>query len=361
MTFEEARAQFPVLERFAYLNAGTNGPLARATIAAIEEWNRRDLEHGRGGKQYFEAVLALREEVRAALASVLEAAPENVALVSSTTNACNVVLAGLGLGGEDEIVTTDTEHFGLIGPLLVSPAKVRVAHVGDAPPADAPALVLEQVTERTRLIAISHVSWKSGNSLRPEELRRETDLPILVDGAQSVGAIPVAAELFDFYTVSAQKWLCGPDSTGALYVRDPERLRIAFPTYMSQSAYDVEDTFTPKPGAPRFDSVWFAAGTLAAVLAALGAAPEWRYERVRVMAALCRDRLDAAGFEIVTAPEQAGLVSFVSPTDAAETAAKLYDDAAVVVRDVPGTGWLRASCGWWTSKEDVERLVAALS
>src|SRR2546423_9187939 len=109
MTFEEARAQFPVFERYAYLNAGTNGPLARSTVAALEEWDRRDLETGRGGKPYFEAVLALREEARAALAGVLEVASETVALVSSTTNACNIVLAGLGLDEDDEVVTTDVE------------------------------------------------------------------------------------------------------------------------------------------------------------------------------------------------------------------------------------------------------------
>ena len=52
-------------------------------------------------------------------------------------------------------------------------------------------------------------------------------LPVLVDGAQSVGAIDVDAAAADFYTVSAQKWLCGPDATGALYVRDPERAAAA--------------------------------------------------------------------------------------------------------------------------------------
>jgi selenocysteine lyase/cysteine desulfurase len=360
MTFEEARAQFPVFERFAYLNAGTNGPLARQTMDTIDEWNRRDLETGRGGKQYFEAVLSLREEARAALARVLEVSAEAVALVSSTTNACNIVLAGLGLTDGDEIVTTDAEHFGLIGPLLASPATVRVARVRDAPPAEAPRLLLEQVTERTRLLAISHVSWMTGNSLRPEELRAETELPILVDGAQSAGAIPPGAEPYDFYTVSAQKWLGGPDSTGALYVRDAEQLRIAFPTYMSQTAYDVEDTFTPKAGAHRFDSVWLAPGILSGVVAAIDAAPDWRFERVREMAALCRGRLADAGFELVTAPDQAGLVTFVPRGDAAETASDLYE-SGIVVRDVPGTGWIRVSCGWWTSEEDVDRLVRALA
>jgi L-cysteine/cystine lyase len=191
------------------------------------------------------------------------------------------------------------------------------------------------------------------------ELRSKTELPILVDGAQSAGVIPTGSAQFDFYTVSGQKWLCGPDSTGALYVRDPERLRVALPTYMSQSAYDVEESFTPKAGAARFDSVWYAPGILSGLLAALEAAPEWRFERVREVAAYCRERLNDAGYEIVTAPGQAGLVSFDPGADAAESAARLYE-AGVVVRDLPGTPWLRVSCGWWTSDEDVDRLLAAI-
>jgi L-cysteine/cystine lyase len=358
LTLEEARAQFPVFERFAYLNAGTNGPLARATVEAMADFNRRDLEQGRGGKEYFEELLGLREHAREALAGVLDVLTENVALVSSTTNACNVVLAGLGLTGQDEIVTTDVEHVGLIGPLLASPAKVRVAHVRDAAPEETPQLVSEQVTSRTKLIALSHVSWVTGNSLFPSELPRRPHFSILVDGAQSAGACRTGAAEFDFYTVSGQKWLCGPDSTGALFVRDPERLRVALPTYMSQAAYE-EESFTPKPGAPRFDSVWYAPGTLAGLLAALEAAPEWRYERTAEIAAYCRQRLVEAGYEVITAPDQAGLVSFSPGDDSAETAARLYG-AGVVVRDVPGTSWLRASCGWWNSEDDVERLLAAL-
>jgi L-cysteine/cystine lyase len=142
-------------------------------------------------------------------------------------------------------------------------------------------------------------------------------------------------------------------------VRDPERLRVALPTYMSQAAFDVETSFTPKPGAPRFDSVWYAPGILAGLLVALEAAPEWRYERVAEIAASCRARLVEAGYEVVTAPEQAGLITFAAKSDAAETAARLYE-AGVVIRDVPGTGWLRVSCGWWTSEEDVDRLLSAL-
>ena len=126
-TFEDARAAFPVLEHFAYLNAGTNGPLARATVEAIVAEQLTDLARGRGGEPYFGHVLGLRDEVRAALAGVLSVEPERVALTRSTTESCNIVLAGLDLGPEDEIVTSDVEHFGLLGALAVSGARVIAA------------------------------------------------------------------------------------------------------------------------------------------------------------------------------------------------------------------------------------------
>ena len=96
------------------------------------------------------------------------------------------------------------------------------------------------------------------------ELREATGLPVLVDGAQSAGAIDGRRDAeADFYTVSAQKWLCGPDATGALYVRDPERCRRGSSRYPSAAAYDIAAaTWEPKPGAARFDT-----GVHAAVVA----------------------------------------------------------------------------------------------
>ena len=156
----------------------------------------------------------MRDEVRAKLAALFGVEPAQVALTRSTTDGCNIVLAGLDLGPEDEVVTSDGEHFGLIGPLHASGARIVTA------PEDR---ILEAVTDRTRLIAISHVSWVTGNSLGPSRVKAETGLPILVDGAQSGGVIPVAAGAFDYYAVSCQKWLCGPDVTGALVVARPGR------------------------------------------------------------------------------------------------------------------------------------------
>jgi L-cysteine/cystine lyase len=357
MTVDEARAEFPVLERLAYLNAGTNGPLARRTIEAMAAQQRADLEDGRGGPAYFERVLALRDEVRAKLAATVGVPVENLSLATSTTNGCNIVLAGLDLTPEDEVVTTDGEHFGLLGALAVSPARVRIAKVRELPPEDALGVLLDQVTPRTRLFALSQVCWMSGNRFPAAELREETGLPVLVDGAQSAGAIALDASQLDFYAFSCQKWLCGPDGTGGLVVADPERLGIAAPSYLSQESYE-ELEFVARPGAARFDPGWTPPPSLAGLSAALDLAPAGRFERVLELAARCRQLL-ADRFDIVTAPGQATLVTFRVEEDPAEVVQRLYDHG-VIVRDIPKLGWIRVSCGWWTNEEDLTRLLACL-
>jgi L-cysteine/cystine lyase len=358
MTYEEARAQFPVFERWAYMNAGTMGPLSRATLAAMDERLRHDQELGRGGGAWFASVIELREQVRAQLAALLGTAPDRVALTFSTTDGCNIVLSGLDLTADDEVVTTDAEHPGLLAPLGASAARIRVAEVTKRPTAEALELILAQVTPRTRLIAISNVLWTTGQVMPVHEVKAETGLPVLVDGAQSAGAIPVEMGELDFYTVSAQKWPCGPEPTGALYVREPEALRVALPTSWSHLTIEPDGTFEPRAGAKRFDFGWIAAPMLAGLSAALDSLPEWRFTRAAEMAAHCRAAL-AERFEVVTEPGQAGLISFRAPRGGPEDAQRAYD-AGVIVRDLGDTGWLRASCGWWTNEDDIERLVKAL-
>lgn len=358
MTIEEARKQFPVLERFAYLNAGTNGPLSRPTVDAMVTQEQADLEQGRGGAEYFTRTLELREQVRAKLAAAVGVPEANLSLTTSTTSGCNIVLAGLGLEPEDEVVTTDGEHFGLLGALAVSSAQVRVAAVRELPPEQALEVLLAEVTPKTRLIASSHVCWMSGNRLPVSELKEATGLPLLVDGAQSVGAIPVEAGQVDFYAFSCQKWLCGPDGTGGLAVRDPEALAVAAPSYLSQEGYEPTGAFAPRAGAARFDSGWTPPPSLAGLDAALDLAPDGRFERAAEMADRCRE-LVAERAEVVTAPGQGTLVSFRVEGDSAELVLRLYE-RGVVVRNIPATGWIRVSCGWWTTDEELERLVSEL-
>ncbi len=362
MSLERLRGEFPVLERIAYLNAGTFGPLPRRTADAQAAWLERAVEEGRSGHHLFVEVLGLRDELRARLGALVGAPAEAMALTTSTTEGCNTVVAGLGLGPEDEVVTTDSEHPGLTGPLKTSGARVRVARVSELPAAEALEAIEREITPATRLVAVSHVLWTTGHAL-PLEALAGRGFRLLVDGAQSAGAIPVdvGALGVDYYTVSGQKWLCGPDTTGGLYVRPDERGELAMRTASYLSWADVAE-LEPWPGARRHESVWLPPGSVAGLLASLDLADEAgeeRFEAARAAAERCR-RLVAERADVVTEPGHATLVSFrPRGTEAAEVVERCAE-RGIVVRDLPGTGLVRASCGWWTSEDDLFRLAAAL-
>jgi L-cysteine/cystine lyase len=351
MTPDEARAQFPVLERYAYLNAGSSGPLPQATVDAARAWLERDLAQGRSGQAFMEEVFELRERIRSGFAAVLGTSTELVALTDSTTRGCQIVNGGLALGGDDEVVTTDQEHFGLLGPLHASGARVVVAEAEEE-------ALLAAVTSRTRLIAVSHVLWTTGRRLDIARLRQPDGPPLLVDGAQSAGAIRVDLAGADFYTISAQKWLCGPEPSGALFVRDPERLAVALPTAFSPRSHDTDGSFVPKDGARRFDSGWIGGPALAGLEASLGVHPDWRYEGAATAAARCRELLEPL-VDVVTPPWHSTLLSFRPPGDPTELVAAMAE-RDVIVRELPGFDLVRASCGWWTNEDDLRSLADGL-
>lgn len=292
--------------------------------------------------------MATAIRLRERLAALLSVPAEKVILTTSTTEGCNIVVTGLRLEPEDEVVTTDGEHPGLAMPLQASGAKIRTARVMEPPADQALRAILDEVTPRTRLIALSHVLWLNGHVMPLAEIKRETGLPLLVDGAQSAGAIEVDASVADWYTVSGQKWLCGPETIGALYVADHERLRPRMQAFAASMAQD----------AARLSVTHLAPSTVAGLLAAVEDFPDWGYERAAALVARCRKALLDAGVEVRTEAGQGTLISFRVPGDPAELVKKAEADG-VVIRNLPD-GWLRASVGWWNDEADIDRLVKVL-
>src|SRR2546423_9408658 len=217
----ELRAQFPVLGRVAYLNAGTDGPLPARAVRAAGEELEREARDGRA-LSHFERRFALADELRSAYAGLLGCETSDVALTSCTSEGIAQTISGLALGPGDEIVTSDEEHPGLLGALSAE-RQLRGVSVRAVPLLD----VAGAVGPRTRLVACSHVGWMSGSEA-PKELAR-LDVPVLLDGAQGVGAVEVDVGALgcDAYAGAAQKWLCGPDGAGMLYVRASLRERLA--------------------------------------------------------------------------------------------------------------------------------------
>ena len=134
---------------------------------------------------------------------------------------------------------------------------------------------------------------------------------------------------------------------------------MALPSYFAQSEHRPDGSYEVREGAERFDSGWIGMPSLAGLSAALDAAPDWRFERVAEMAAACRSAL-AERFEVVTKPGQAGLVSFRPEGDPVETVERLREQD-VIVRELPGRNLIRVSCGYWTSEDDLARLLGGLA
>jgi selenocysteine lyase/cysteine desulfurase len=351
------RAEFPVLERVAFLNAGSDGPVPRRAAAAVGEALRRETEEGRAGKAFFDDVMAARAELRRRAAALMSCDPLEVALTHSTTDGVNIVLRGLRLERGDEVVTTDEEHPGVLAPLAALAAergvRVRFARF---------AQVAEAVSSSTRLVACSHVSWVTGQVVDATALAA-TGVPILLDGAQGLGAIPVdpGALGCTWYAAAGQKWLCGPDRSGFLYVRADavDALGAPWPSYISLSDASRAEELPLAEGATRFDMGFPSLHEGAWSLAAFETFERAGWGEVLTSGPKLAQQLATAltdGGTTVAPRGDSTLVAWHDPDPEAfvERAAA----AGVVLRHLPGRGLVRASVGAWNNEADLDRLLA---
>ncbi len=349
------RSQFPVLERVAYLNAGTEGPVPEAARNAVRERVDRDTSGGRAGSVYFGEVMELAERMRQGYAEVLGAEAAEVALTGSTTDGLNTILGGMSLSPGDEILTTDQEHPGLLGPLRL--ARVRHgASIRIAPFAE----IANAVGPTTKLIACSHVSWVNGSVIDTAALRA-TGVPVLLDAAQGLGAIPVDVHALGchFYAASGQKWLCGPEGSGCLFVHQEalESLEPPWPSYASLADHEHPLDSGLADGAKRLDhgfpSAIRNAWALASLQALGNAGWSWVHERGTALAAQLATLLEHRGLQV--APRgRTTLVSWHADDPAAEV--ERLAERGIVIRSIPSGNLLRASVGAWSSEEEIERL-----
>ena len=353
--FQRFRAEFPVLERVSYLNAGTEGPVPRRAAEAVRTRVDLETEHGRFGRTYFEELKSMAGQQRDAYASLLGCPSAEVALTGSTTDGVNTVLSGLDLQPGDEILTSDQEHPGLLAPLGRARrrhgASVRVAPFQE---------LSDHVSAQTRLIACSHVSWVSGQMADTGALTA-TGVPVLLDGAQGLGAVPVdvAALGCQFYAASGQKWLCGPEGSGCLFVSRQwhDELLIPWPGFGSLADSHRPLELEPAAGAARFDHGFPGGIRSVFSLASLGVLAEagwdWMHDRACRLAEGLAGRLAELGLEV--APRgRSTLVSWRVADPEAEVKRLLA--AGFVVRHIPAFSVVRVSVGAWSSEEELERL-----
>ena len=377
-----ARAEMPVTADKAYLNTGTAGPLARVTQAALDEGARFDYESGRGTFSSFPVLTTDLDRLRTHFATLLGVHESEVALTHHTTEGINIVAHGLAWRAGDEIVTTTAEHEGGLLPLYVLKHRlgvaVKVIALGfEDSPEEIVAKLSAAIGPRTRLLAISHVNWNTGLRMPIAGLAaiaRERGVLTLVDGAQSAGAIPLDLDRsgVDFYAAPAQKWLCGPEGIGVLYVRN-ESLAFLEPTFCGffslpdAASYDLSGYFVPAPGARRFEVGTVYRPAVKAMCANLQWLSErlgfeWIHGRIAALAESARTALlDIPQVEMVTrADAGSGLLTFALRGYDPKRVVARMEEIGVVLRNLGHPRALRISTGFYNNHDDIARVVEGL-
>jgi L-cysteine/cystine lyase len=372
------RAQLPAVLTTGYFNTGSNGPIPIAAFEAAAAASRRELEQGRIVPGAYVENRERNRRFAAMAAAIFGAGADEIALTHSATEGLGTALMGMTWGPGDEIVTTFEEHPGLMLPLALLARRfgivTRYADIGDGASAVVEALA-SRITSRTRAIAISHVLWSTGAVLplrEISELARQHELMVVVDGAQSAGQVPIDLHAMgiDAYAMAGQKWLCGPEGTGLLYVRRDRFVDIA-PTYARYGQFEPSGYFLPAEGAKRYEIGEFYSPAVAAQEAALRWLRDevgfaWAYDRIATLSAEFRRRLTSIdGVTVITPSEpMAGLVNFtIAGLSPQEVTAQLYERGYTIryVEIAPCTVSARASVGWWNTEEEVAGLAASVA
>jgi selenocysteine lyase/cysteine desulfurase len=352
----------------AYLNTGSSGPPPAYVLKAMREAD--DLCSGPAyleGLGLFVHQAEMNSRAREAAARLVRA--EEVALTQNTTHGMNLGVGSIDWREGDEVVSVTTEHPGCLVPLhnLKDRFGVKIDLV--SPPVT-PEKIEASLTPRTRLVALSHVDWTNGEVLPLREIcavARQREVLTLVDGAQSVGNIPVdvPATGADMYAFTGHKWVLGPEGIGAFYVRPGLPVyspNVGLMSLPDPADFDIEGGYGLRSDARRFEASTMSPALAAGFTAAADAVHErggaW-CEEIRHRADVLIDFLLELPRVTIRSPRpaQSGLVSFEVEGVAAEDAVERLLERGFILRYLPvPNSYIRASTHLFNTEEELEAL-----
>ena len=359
--FTAARGEFPWASREAYLNTATEHPLGVSTTRAMEEYLHA-LTHGPdSAREKFEDGRLMRE-VKQMFARLIHAKPSEIGFVPSTQIGENLILEGLDLQTQGNVVTNDL-HYG--GSLLnyrkrkANGMDVRVVKHRDyqMDPRD----LEKAVDAKTRLIAIALVSNVNGYL---HDVKAISDLAhahgayLYSDVIQAAGAVPidVRAMGIDFLACSAYKWLMG-GRFGYLYVReDLQGSVMKAKLFGGRSAEE---------GASRYEISTVSHVGCVCQHQALQYIHGLGVERIRAHArpltAKLIEKLPALGYPSMTPPGTESPIASFQVKNVPATREKLKKAGVVTTLSGSSEGYMRVSVSVFNNSDDIDRLIGGLS
>lgn len=368
------RARFPLLDRSTYLVSNSLGPVPTATADRLAEyaatWDTR------GVRAWAERWWQLPIEVGDVVAPLMGAHAGEVAMVPTVTQAQAMLLTALDFrDGRDEIVMTALDFPSVryvteqLAPRLG--ARVTVVPSDDGLSIDA-ARVAAAITERTKVVAISHVLFRSAYIVDVAPIvakAKAMGALVVLDAYHAVGVIPVDVHALgvDAYMGGVLKWLCGGPGGCFLWVRPSlgETLVPALTGWQAHARpFAFEDDFVPASGAWR----WLGGTpTVPALYAAIegprivtaAGAEAIRAKSVRQTRRLI-ELADARGYAVSAPRDDArrgGTVAFDVPHGREVAQALLARDIVIDYR--PGAG-IRVAPHFFTTDDELETAVGAI-
>ena len=376
MNVDQLRDLLPVTRDLIYMNTGWAGPTPTSVLRRIAETLEQEARVGPASTKGLEITRGLQDEARAAVSALLGADQEDLIITHSTREGVNVVIYGVDWQPGDDLLICDLEHAALTLPadVLTQRMGIKVNSVNIPPlstQSEALTAVASALNERTKLVALSHIQYTCGLRMPIKEIAtaaHEMGIPVLVDGAQSVGQVEVNVQDMgcDFYALSGQKWLLGPNGTGALYVTK-ERRDMLEPLFMTNEL--EANRQTERLPLARFAVVSQSPGLLAGFLESLRIASDIGMPQIEQRAValgdLLRERVaPIEGCDLLspTSPESAcGLVTIGleewPPADLVTALQERFNIVARAVRDPAG---VRFSTHYFNTEHEVELVAEAL-
>lgn len=369
-----------------HLNNAGAGLMPAPVLAAVQD--HLDLEARIGGYEAIEARDGAFRDVYAAIAALINGAPDEIALVHNATEAWNAGFYSIPWQAGDQVITATTDYASnMIAFRQLE--HTRGVEVILAPEAADASIDLEALPRligpKTRLIAISHMPTNDGLVQPVAEIgviARAHQVPFLLDACQSVGQMPLDVARLGCTMLSAtgRKYLRGPRGTGFLWM-DRGQIARTMPHILDMKAatWDRVDGFTLAPDARRFE-LWeknFAGmlglGAACRYAMGLGLVPI----RARVQALADRMRRDLAALPGIAVHDrgqvQSGIVTFTRDgSDAATVIARLRRDhrintsqSAMQLTRAAESGarcpdMIRASVHYYNTEAEIAALIAAL-
>jgi cysteine desulfurase / selenocysteine lyase len=377
MSNEELRRhEFPVAADKIFLAHAGVCPIPRRVAEAVRAYAQQCTL---GDQETLVPALEMRK-TRELAARLIQAAPDEIALIGPTSLALSFIASGLTLRRNDNILIYFEDYPSNVYPWMALAEKgvevrlMNLRELGRIRAID----VIGQVDENTKLVALASCHFVSGfriDLVAIGDYLRDRNILFCVDGIQTAGAFPIVAEHFDFFAADAHKWMLGPCAAGILYVRKSLQEKLRPPVYGWHNVrcpnYVAQEQIVHPPDARRYEAGTHNLLGLVGMHAAMELLLEIGVENIA--AELLRKRgwlvpaLEAKGCSVLqsNAPpgNSSGITSFFKPGEDMASIHQRLESANIITSlraDRSGQAYIRLSPHFYNTDSELERVLEYL-